>query len=143
MNENGIKVKTMYPASHKHSFKWSVKDDILHLIQQQAPISNCFFEIKKQAWGTFVADVSLEIKIPGTALNKIFLIFQICCSIILLRMKSLKKKYSQVKILQNLRILPCQNLLVMDFFCKSDFALKFFYQKQSNVIYSRILCNIM
>ena len=28
---SGIKVKTMeYTASHKHSFKWSVKDDILH-----------------------------------------------------------------------------------------------------------------
>ena len=29
------------------------------------------------------------------------------------------------------------------FFCKSNFALKTFSQKQSNVIYSRILCNIM
>ena len=31
MGDNGIKVKTMeYAVSHKHSFKWLVKDDILH-----------------------------------------------------------------------------------------------------------------
>ena len=44
-----------YTASHKNSFKWSVKDVVLHydalqilaLIQQPAPISNCFFVIKK------------------------------------------------------------------------------------------------
>ena len=56
MDDNGIKVKTMeYTASRKNSFKWSVKDDILNydtpqilaLIQQPAPISNCFFRIKK------------------------------------------------------------------------------------------------
>ena len=56
MDDNDIKVKTMdYTASHKNSFKWSVKDDILHydlthilaLIQQPAPICNCFFRIKK------------------------------------------------------------------------------------------------
>ena len=56
MDDNGIKVKTMvYIASRKNSFKRLVKDDILHYdtphilasIQQPAPISNCFFEIKK------------------------------------------------------------------------------------------------
>ena len=56
MDDNVIKVKTMeYANSHKNSFKWLVKDDILHygtpqilaLIQQVAPISNCFFKIKK------------------------------------------------------------------------------------------------
>ena len=56
MDDNGIKVKIMvYTASHKNSFKKSVKDDILHYdtpqilasIQQPAPISNCFFGIKK------------------------------------------------------------------------------------------------
>ena len=31
MDDNRIKVKTMeYAASHKHSFKWLVKDDLLH-----------------------------------------------------------------------------------------------------------------
>ena len=56
MDDNGLKVKTMeYATSHKNSFKWLVKDDILHydtpqiltLIQQAAVISNCFFKIKK------------------------------------------------------------------------------------------------
>ena len=45
-----------YTASRKSSFKWSIKDDILHyetplilaLIQQPAPICNCFFRIKKK-----------------------------------------------------------------------------------------------
>ena len=70
-----------YTASRKNSFKWSIKDDILHydtplilaLIQQPAPICNCFFRIKKktQALRTFIADVNLEIKIPSTVLNKI------------------------------------------------------------------------
>ena len=72
--------------------------------------------LKTHTWQTFIAEVNLEIKTPGTALNKIFLIFQIFSGIILVRMKSLKKKHSQVKILQNLRILPCQNALVDDFF---------------------------
>ena len=31
---------------------------------------------------TFIAKVNLEIKIPGTVLKKIFLIFQIFCGII-------------------------------------------------------------
>ena len=56
MDENGIKVKTVeYTASRQNSFKWSVKDDIVHFdtthilasIQQPAPICNCFFRIKK------------------------------------------------------------------------------------------------
>ena len=55
MDDNGIKVKTMvYTASRKNSFKRSVKDilhydkpQILASIQQPAPISNCFFRIKK------------------------------------------------------------------------------------------------
>ena len=56
VDDNGKKVKTMeYIASHKSSFKWSVKDDILHydtpqilaLIQQPASISNCFLGVKK------------------------------------------------------------------------------------------------
>ena len=58
-------------------------------------------------------------------------------------MKCLKKKHSQVKILQNLSFLPCQNALVVDFFCQSNFALKKFEQQQSTVIYCRILCNIV
>ena len=45
-----------YTVSRKNSFKWSIKDDILHydtplilaLIQQPAPICNCFFRIKKK-----------------------------------------------------------------------------------------------
>ena len=70
-----------YTASHKNSFKWLVKDDILQQdtqqilasIQQPTPISNFFFGIKKtQAWRTFNADVNLEIKIPNTVLNKVF-----------------------------------------------------------------------
>ena len=57
MDGNGIKVKAVeYTASHKKSFKWSLKDDILHYdtthilasIQQPAPICNCFSRIKKQ-----------------------------------------------------------------------------------------------
>ena len=57
MDQNGIKVKIMrYTASCKNSFKWPVKGDILYyatpqiltLIQPPAPISNCFFKIKKQ-----------------------------------------------------------------------------------------------
>ena len=55
MDDNGIKVKTMvYTASRKNSFERSVKDilhydtpQILASIQQPAPISNCFFGIKK------------------------------------------------------------------------------------------------
>ena len=56
MDDNCIKVKTLeYTASRKNSFKWSVKDDILHydtkhilaLIQQPAPICNCFLRVKK------------------------------------------------------------------------------------------------
>ena len=56
MDDNGIKVKTVeYTASRENSFKWSVKDDILHYdtthilasIQQPAPGCNCFFRIKK------------------------------------------------------------------------------------------------
>ena len=45
---------------------------ILALIQQPAPISNCFFRIKKHKLEELVADVNSEIKIPGTVLNKIF-----------------------------------------------------------------------
>ena len=41
-------------------------------------------------------------------------------------MKCLKKKHSQVKIQQNLRILPSQNALVVNFFCQSNFAVKEF-----------------
>ena len=41
-------------------------------------------------------------------------------------MKSLKKKDFLVKIMQNLRILPCQNTVVVDFFCQSNYALKEF-----------------
>ena len=104
-----------YTTSCKNSFKWPVKDDILHYdtpqilawIQEPAP--------KTWPWRTFVADVNLEIKIPGTVLNKTFLIFQIFCVKILLKMKYSKKKHSS-KILQNLRILPCQKALVADFF---------------------------
>ena len=115
-----------YTASHKNSFKRWVKDGILHydtpqilaLIQPPVSINNCFFGIKR-TWRTFDVDVNLEIKLLGTVLNKMFLIFQTFCSIVLLRMKNLKKKHSQVKILQNLRILPCQNALVVDFFCQS------------------------
>ena len=56
MDENDIKVKTVeYTASHKKSFKWSVKNGILHYdttdilasTQQPTPICNCFFRIKK------------------------------------------------------------------------------------------------
>ena len=56
MDENDIKVKTVeYTASRKKSFKWSVKNGILHYdtthilasIQQPTPICNCFFRIKK------------------------------------------------------------------------------------------------
>ena len=56
MEDNGIKVKTVECIAYrKNSFKWSVKDDILHndtthilaLIQQPASICNCFFRIKK------------------------------------------------------------------------------------------------
>ena len=60
---------------------------MLALIQQPAPISNCFFGIKKkiQALGTFVADVNFKIKILGTVLNKIFLVFLIFYGIILFK----------------------------------------------------------
>ena len=79
-----------------------MKDDTLHydtlqiltLIQEPAPISNRFLGIKKHPILTFVADVNLEIKIPGTVLNKTFVIFQIFCVIILLKMKYSKKKHS-------------------------------------------------
>ena len=64
---------------------------------------------------TFMAKVNLEIKIPGTVLKKIFLIFQTFYGIILLRMKYSKKKHSEVKILQNIRILPCQNVVGLFF----------------------------
>ena len=56
MDDKGIKVKTMeYTASCKNGFRL-VKDGILYydtprilaLIQPPAPISNCFFGIKKQ-----------------------------------------------------------------------------------------------
>ena len=52
-----MKVKTMeYTASCKNSFKWPVKEDILYYetpqilasIQSPAPISYCFFGIKKE-----------------------------------------------------------------------------------------------
>ena len=49
---------------------YTMTHHILALIQQPPSISNCFFGIETQAWGTFVADVNLEIKIPG--LNKVF-----------------------------------------------------------------------
>ena len=70
-----------YTASHKNSFKWSVKDDILHydtpqilaLIQQPAPICNCFFRIKNTSLKNFHCNVNQEIKIPSTVLNKNFL----------------------------------------------------------------------
>ena len=57
MDDKGIKVKTMeYTASCKNGFRRLVKDDILYydtpwilaFIQPPAPISNCFFGIKKQ-----------------------------------------------------------------------------------------------
>ena len=66
MDDNGIKVKTMeYTASHKNSFIWSVKDDILYYdtpqilasIQPPAPISNRFFGIKKEEF----EELSLQI----------------------------------------------------------------------------------
>ena len=121
-----------YTASHKNSFKWSFKDDVLHYdtpqilasIQQPASIWNCFFKIKNTSLKNFHCNANLEITIPSTVLNKIFYIFQIFCSIILVRTKCLKKKNSQVKVLRNVWILPSQNPLVIDFFCQSNFALK-------------------
>ena len=124
-----------YTASHKNSFKRWVKDGILHydtpqilaLIQPPVSMSTYFFGIKKkQFWRTFDAEFNLEIKIPSIVLNKIFLIFQILCGIILSMMKSLKKKDFLVKIMQNLRTLPCQNTVVVGFFCQSNYALKEF-----------------
>ena len=53
MDDNDIKVKTRdYTASCKNSFKWLYilhydTPQILASIQQPAPISNCFFGIKK------------------------------------------------------------------------------------------------
>ena len=51
MDDNSVKIKTMeYAASHKHSFKWLVKDDILHYDISDISfdsISNCFFGIKE------------------------------------------------------------------------------------------------
>ena len=61
-------------------------------------------------------------KILGTVLNNIFN-FPNFLGIIFLSMKCLKKKQSQIKILQNLRILPPQNSLEIDFFCVSNFEL--------------------
>ena len=51
---------------------YTMTHQILALIQQPAPISNCFFRIKKHKLEELVADVNSEIKIPGTVLNKIF-----------------------------------------------------------------------
>ena len=92
---------------------------------------------------TFIAKVNLEIKIPGTVLKKIFLIFQIFCGIIWLRMKYSKKKHSQVKILQKLRILPHQNVVAVDFFLSIKFYIKIILTTIESYNLQRILCNIM
>ena len=73
-------------------------------------------KLKNKSLKNFCCRCQLGIKIPGTDSNKMFLIFQTFCSIILLRMKYSKKEHLQIKILQNLEILPCQNTLVVYFF---------------------------
>ena len=122
-----------YTASHKHSFKWALTDDRLHydipdfsFDSTTTPISNCFFGIKKQAWGTFVADVKLEIKFPGIVLNKLFLVFQIFCGIILLRIKGLKKKHSSKNTAKYKDFTKPKCTSSGFFFSQSDFALKEF-----------------
>ena len=62
-----MKVKTMeYTASCKNSFKWPVKEDILYYetpqilasIQSPAPISYCFFGIKKEELEELLLEMS-------------------------------------------------------------------------------------
>ena len=114
-----------YTTSCKNSFKWPVKDDILHYdtpqilawIQEPAP--------KTWPWRTFVADVNLEIKIPGTVLNKTFLIFQIFCVIILLKMKYSKKKHSSKNNAKS-KDFTVPKSTSSRFFCQSNFELKEF-----------------
>ena len=121
-----------YTASCKNSFKWPVKDDILYydtpqilaLIQPPAPISNRFFRIKKQELEELSLQMSTWNEDSRYSFKQNIFNFPNFLDIIFLSMKYLKKKQSQIKILQNLRILPRQNSLVIDFFLSIKFWIK-------------------
>ena len=121
-----------YTASCKNSFKWPVKDDILYydtpqilaLIQPPAPISNRFFRIKKQELEELSLQMSTWNEDSRYSFKQNIFNFPNFLGIIFLSMKCLKKKQSQIKILQNLRILPRQNSLVIDFFLSIKFWIK-------------------
>ena len=120
-----------YTASCKNRFKWTIKDDILYydtpqllaLIQPPAPISSRFFRIKKQELEELSLQMSTWNEDSRYSFKQNIFNFPNFLGIIFLSMKCLKKKQSQIKILQNLRILPLQNSLEIDFFCVSNFEL--------------------
>ena len=121
-----------YTASFKNRFKWTIKDDILYydtpqllaLIQPPAPISNRFFRIKKQELEELSLQMSTWNEDSRYSFKQNIFNFPNFLGIIFLSMKCLKKKQSQIKILQNLRILPRQNSLVIDFFLSIKFWIK-------------------
>ena len=105
---------------------YTITHQILALIQQPASISNWFFGIKKCNLRNFCCECQLGNEDSRYSLKQNIFNFPNIFWCNFIKDEKFEEETLSSKILQNLRILPCQNSLVVDFFCKSDFALKRF-----------------
>ena len=96
-------VKTVLNGWSKMVY-YTMTHQILALIQQPVKICNCFFK------NTNLKNFHCRCQLGNSkhSFKQNITNFPICCCIFLVRMKCSKKKHPQVKIMQNLRILPCQ-----------------------------------
>ena len=116
---------------------------ILALIQQPAPISNCFFRIKNTSLRNFCCKCQLGNKDSRYSLKQNIFNFSNILQYNFIKDEKFEEETVSSKNTAKFKDFTMPKFSSSGFVFKSDIVFKKISQKQSTVIYSRILCNIV